>query len=243
MPPRLLVILLGRLLPCFNPLRPLTCHYCRHLGDLPLANQQQSDTPWPAQVSTGSPATHDLLTSVACESSTSYSSRPSPTSATSTLVDSRPRVVPPDGNTRFAPGTLLLFEGALTFPHLRHDGPTPPATQQDKVTIAARRGRHGFTHATERTLQCQPFVPLTQRSQAPMPSWIRDSGRTSRMSVTFRLGQQACSPSLSTRRIANKPSRRTSMRRREAGHQPTCLFPARVWELLPCVHGMGTRML
>ena len=141
----------------------------------------------------------------------------------------------PDGNTRFAPGTLLLFKGELTFSHLNQDGPTPPVTQQDGVTIAVRRGRHSFTHATERiplpslsllmtTLQCQPSVPLTQRCQAPMPSWIRDSGRTSRMSATPRPGQQACSPSSSMRRTANKPNSGTSMRGRER-MMPTRLPP------------------
>ena len=59
-----------------------------------------------------------------------------------------PENSPPEGNTRFAPGTLLLFEGTLKFPHLEPDGPTPPVRQHDGVTIADTRSRHGFTYAS-----------------------------------------------------------------------------------------------
>ena len=62
-----------------------------------------------------------------------------------------PQAQPAHGpNTRFLPGTLLLFEGTLSFSH--NDIPMerpPPSTQHDGVRIAATRGRHGFTLSTE----------------------------------------------------------------------------------------------
>ena len=108
--------------------------------------------------------------------------------AITNLCHFHPRRRPPensvlDGNTRFAPGTLVLFEGKPTFPHVQHDESTPPATTQGEATIAARRGPHGFTHATERIplfegpcpwlhlpmMLCQPSEPLTQRNLGSMP--------------------------------------------------------------------------
>ena len=68
----------------------------------------------------------------------------------------------PEGNTRFAPGTLLLFEGTLKFPHLELDGPMPPVKQHDGVTIAEVRSRHGFTYATE-------LIPLPERPCSHFP--------------------------------------------------------------------------
>ena len=75
----------------------------------------------------------------------------------------------PEGNTRFAPGTLLLFEGTLKFPHLELDGPTPPVRQHDGVTIAETRSRHGFTYATELIPLPEGPWPVT-RSEATAPA-------------------------------------------------------------------------
>ena len=72
----------------------------------------------------------------------------------------------PDGNTRFAPGTLLLFEGTLAFPHLEPDGPTPPVRQQEGVTVAVPRSLHGFTYATELIPLPEGPWPLTHGDAA-----------------------------------------------------------------------------
>ena len=73
--------------------------------------------------------------------------------ANSDLCHFHPQRTPPENSkpegNRFAPSTLLPFEGTLKFPHLELDGPTPPVQQHDGVTIAEMRLRHGFTYATE----------------------------------------------------------------------------------------------
>ena len=75
----------------------------------------------------------------------------------------------PEGNTRFAPGTLLLFEGTLKVPHLELDGPTPPVRQHDGVTIAEARSRHGFTYATELISLPEGPWPVTHK-EATVPA-------------------------------------------------------------------------
>ena len=92
----------------------------------------------------------------------------------SDLCHFHPRRTPPEnskpeGNTRFAPGTLLLFEGTLKFPHLELDGPTPPVKQHDGVTIAEMRSRHGFTYATELIPLPEGPWPVT-RKEATAPA-------------------------------------------------------------------------
>ena len=123
----------------------------------------------------------------------------------------------PEGNTRFAPGTLLLFEGTLRFPHLEPDGPTPPVRQHDGVTIAETRSRHGFTYATELIPLPEGPWPVTHRDAAapalraidttlPGAHALLDQGHwTPETTLPVLL---ACSLSLSTRRTASKPSKR-----------------------------------
>ena len=165
---RLLVILLGRLLPCSNQQLSLVCHCCKHRENLPLASQLLTASCTPCRVA--------VENWISCARSAD----------TCGLREFHPLFRPaihprrqppensvPDGNTRFAPSTLVLFEGKLTFPHLQLDGSTPPATTQGKA-----REPHGFTFEgiargpvqNVLMLQCPPSVPLSQRNQASMPS-------------------------------------------------------------------------
>ena len=157
---RLLVILLGRLLPCSNQQLSLVCHCCKHREDLPLASQLLTASCTPCRVA--------VENWISCARSADTGA-----SASSTSSFALPENSVPDGNTRFAPSTLVLFEGKLTFPHLQLDGSTPPATTQGKA-----REPHGFTFEgiargpvqNVLMLQCPPSVPLSQRNQASMPS-------------------------------------------------------------------------
>ena len=121
----------------------------------------------------------------------------------------------PDGNTRFAPGTLLLFEGTLSFPHLEPDGPTRSAARRGHRSV--HRSLHGFTYSTqlvplpERPLAADTqrcYRQLTQRCQVPMPCWTRANGHLRQMSAIPLPVLWACSHSLSTRRTASKLSKR-----------------------------------
>ena len=151
---------------------PPVCHYCRHLANLPRVSllRQVSCIPWPgSHRRTGSPAMHGPPMSAVCASSTSCSVRPSPT--ITDLCHFHPRRNPPansapEGNTRFAPGTLLLFEGTLDFSHLEPDGPTPPVRQHEGVTVAVHRSLHGFTYATELIPLPEGPWPLTHGDAA-----------------------------------------------------------------------------
>ena len=62
------------------------------------------------------------------------------------------------------------FDGKLTFPHLQLHGPTPPASTQGEANIAACRGPHGFTYATERILLPERPWPLTEIVDATVPT-------------------------------------------------------------------------
>ena len=135
-------------------------------------------------------------------------------------------------NTRFAPGTLLLFEEKLTFPHLQqgqhyllqHKGKPPlqPAGGPhlhpcDRADSLARGGlfQSVRSSATLRAIESQPGVnALLEQGQRTHEPDVRDILPT----ATGLL------PSSSTRRTANKPSRRTSMRGRER-MMPTKLHP------------------
>ena len=152
MPLRLLVILLGRLLPLLQSTA---------VPGVPLVQAS-------GKSASGKPAAASLMHTMARlppESALACHARSADvcglrefyvlfSPVISDLCHFHPRRTPPanskpEGNTRFAPGTLLLFEGTLKFPHLELDGPIPPVTQHDGVTIAEMRSRHGFTYATE----------------------------------------------------------------------------------------------
>ena len=152
MPLRLLVIMLGRLLPLLQSTA---------VPGVPLVQAS-------GKSASGRPTAASLMHTMAClpaDSSIACHARSADVCglrqfyvlfqpAISNLGHFHPQRPPPanskpDGNTRFAPGTLLLFEGTLNFPHLELDGPIPPIRQHEGVTIAAERSCHGFTYATE----------------------------------------------------------------------------------------------
>ena len=56
----------------------------------------------------------------------------------------------PDGNVRFPPGTLLLLEVSFASPHGQGSAPRVQHLLEGPAAIEAIRGRHGFTFATTR---------------------------------------------------------------------------------------------
>ena len=178
MPLRLLVILLGRLLPLLQSTA---------VPGVPLLHASRKSA-------SGKPAAASLMHTMARVISENWLSCHTRSAdicglrnlyllfspAIAGLCHFHPRRNPPenstpDGNTRFAPGTLLLLEGTLTFPHLEPDGPTPPVRQHDGVTVAVNRSLHGFTYATELIPLPEGPWPLTHGDAAERALWAIDT--------------------------------------------------------------------
>ena len=146
MPLRLLVILLGRLLPLLQstavPGVPLLQASGRSASSKPVAASLMHTM---ARVTTENWISCHARSADTCSLREFYLLfHP----AITNLCHFHPRRQPPessapDGNTRFAPGTLLLFEGKLTFP-------APPARRVNPTCYVTRGSHHSSLQGAAR---------------------------------------------------------------------------------------------